>query len=360
MRPAQPPAGGDGRWLRSSSRSPRAPSASAAACSSRCARACSRSRRSPRRSRSRASRSCRCCSLTVAPWAAGRLVRSRRELIDALAERNRQLEAEREAVAALAVRRERARIARELHDIVAHHLAVMVIQAGAGRLAAPDGGARFAGIRDAGTRGAGRARPPRRAAADRGRRAAAHARQPARPGAGGRAPARLRAAARGRARRARGRGRRVPGDPGGAHQRDEARRGIGGARCASRSARGALEIDVRDDGAVAPSPLSASGLGSASRACASASRRSAGCSTPGRGRTVAGGCRRGSRWGSARPRVPPGDDGKLPSRGDDAGARRRLTAWHGTHRSSPHRRAARLLRPRRARAASSPISSSGP
>ena len=77
-------------------------------------------------------------------------MRSRRELIDALAERNRQLEAEREAVAALAVRRERARIARELHDIVAHQLAVMVIQAGAGRLAAPDDGARFAGIRDAG------------------------------------------------------------------------------------------------------------------------------------------------------------------------------------------------------------------
>ena len=88
--------------------------------------------------------------VTVAPWSAGRLVRSRRELIAALAERNRQLEAERDALAALAVHRERALIARELHDIVAHHLAVMVIQAGAGLLAAPDDGARFAGIRDAG------------------------------------------------------------------------------------------------------------------------------------------------------------------------------------------------------------------
>jgi signal transduction histidine kinase len=87
---------------------------------------------------------------TLAPWTAGRVVRSRRQLTVALAERNRRLEAEQDALAELAVRRERARIARELHDIVAHHVAVMVIQAGAGRLGAPDGAARFAGIGDAG------------------------------------------------------------------------------------------------------------------------------------------------------------------------------------------------------------------
>ena len=87
---------------------------------------------------------------TLAPWTAGRVVRSRRQLIAALAERNRQLEAEQNALAELAVCRERARIARELHDIVAHHVAVMVIQAGAGRLGAPHGAARFAGIGDAG------------------------------------------------------------------------------------------------------------------------------------------------------------------------------------------------------------------
>ena len=87
---------------------------------------------------------------TLAPWIAGRVVRSRRRLIATLAERNRQLEAEQNALGELAVHRERARIARELHDIVAHHVAVMVIQAGAGRLGAPDGAARLAGIGDAG------------------------------------------------------------------------------------------------------------------------------------------------------------------------------------------------------------------
>jgi signal transduction histidine kinase len=86
--------------------------------------------------------------VTLVPWAAGRLLRSRRELVEALAERNRALEAEREALAELAVRQERARIARELHDIVAHHLAVIVIQAGAGRLSGET--VRFQGIGAAG------------------------------------------------------------------------------------------------------------------------------------------------------------------------------------------------------------------
>jgi signal transduction histidine kinase len=62
--------------------------------------------------------------------------------------------AEEEAFVELSVRRERARIARDLHDIVSHHLAVMVIQAGAGRLAepwqAPVATERFATIRNAG------------------------------------------------------------------------------------------------------------------------------------------------------------------------------------------------------------------
>ena len=77
--------------------------------------------------------------LTIGPWAIGLVVRSRRQLTQQLAVRGRELEAERALFAAEAVRYERARIARELHDIVAHCVSVMVIQAGAGqRLTAAD------------------------------------------------------------------------------------------------------------------------------------------------------------------------------------------------------------------------------
>jgi signal transduction histidine kinase len=77
--------------------------------------------------------------LTIGPWALGLVVRSRRRLAEQLALRSRELEAERALFAAEAVRYERARIARELHDIVAHCVSVMVIQASAGqRLTATD------------------------------------------------------------------------------------------------------------------------------------------------------------------------------------------------------------------------------
>jgi signal transduction histidine kinase len=76
---------------------------------------------------------------TVGPFGLGLVMRSRRALTSQLAARGAELEAERELFAAEAVRYERARIARELHDIVAHCISVMVIQAGAGqRLAGQD------------------------------------------------------------------------------------------------------------------------------------------------------------------------------------------------------------------------------
>lgn len=50
-----------------------------------------------------------------------------------LAERTTELAAERERTAAQAVTLERVRIARELHDVVAHHVSLMGVQAGAAR-----------------------------------------------------------------------------------------------------------------------------------------------------------------------------------------------------------------------------------
>ena len=60
-------------------------------------------------------------------------VRGRQLRADALAARAALLEREHELRAHEAVAEERARIARELHDLVAHHVSVMVIQAGAER-----------------------------------------------------------------------------------------------------------------------------------------------------------------------------------------------------------------------------------
>jgi signal transduction histidine kinase len=72
---------------------------------------------------------------TVPAWFAGTAMRSRTQLSAQLAERAQELEREREAYAREAVRYERARIARDLHDIVAHNLSMIVVQAGAGRRA---------------------------------------------------------------------------------------------------------------------------------------------------------------------------------------------------------------------------------
>jgi len=67
----------------------------------------------------------------LAAWAVGRSIRSWRQRSDELEVANRRLAESRELQAHAAVAVERGRIARELHDVVAHNVSMMVVQAGA-------------------------------------------------------------------------------------------------------------------------------------------------------------------------------------------------------------------------------------
>jgi signal transduction histidine kinase len=71
--------------------------------------------------------------LFVVAWLAGFALRERAAQAEAAEERATHAEQERESAARIAVAEERARITRELHDIVAHSVSVMVLQVGAVR-----------------------------------------------------------------------------------------------------------------------------------------------------------------------------------------------------------------------------------
>jgi signal transduction histidine kinase len=71
-------------------------------------------------------------------WVAGFALRERAEQAEAAEGRAAQAERERDVAARIAVAEERVRIARELHDIVAHAVSVMVLQVGAVRHKLPD------------------------------------------------------------------------------------------------------------------------------------------------------------------------------------------------------------------------------
>ncbi|MFD2765014.1 sensor histidine kinase [Micromonospora eburnea] len=96
-------------------------------------------------------------TVTGVVWLMGLNVRTRRLYVLSLEERAATLEREREAEARAAVAEERTRIARELHDVVAHSMAVMIVQAD---------GVRFTMDRDPAT-----AREAAKVVADTGRQA---------------------------------------------------------------------------------------------------------------------------------------------------------------------------------------------
>ncbi len=80
--------------------------------------------------------------LTAGPWLAGQSLRRREAQAEELREIAAQLAREGEQRARAARAEERLRIARELHDVIAHSISVMTIQAGAARTLVDDDGAR--------------------------------------------------------------------------------------------------------------------------------------------------------------------------------------------------------------------------
>jgi signal transduction histidine kinase len=69
----------------------------------------------------------------IVPWVGGRVLRGHTELARELDEKADRAQRGRELEQAHAVAEERRRVARELHDVLAHDLSVMVVQAGAAR-----------------------------------------------------------------------------------------------------------------------------------------------------------------------------------------------------------------------------------
>jgi signal transduction histidine kinase len=92
--------------------------------------------------------------LLAAPLLMGRVMRHRSRLNRALSRRARELEAQRATRAEEAMLEERTRIAGELHDVVAHALSAMVVQAAAARRLVPRdpdrARAAFASVEDTG------------------------------------------------------------------------------------------------------------------------------------------------------------------------------------------------------------------
>ncbi len=78
------------------------------------------------------------CVVLFLVWYIGRFIRVRGDYVILLQEHAAQLEREQAAEARRAVAEERTRIARELHDVVAHRVSMMTVQAGAAKTVVAD------------------------------------------------------------------------------------------------------------------------------------------------------------------------------------------------------------------------------
>ena len=226
----------------------------------------------------------------VAAWLLGDSVGSRRAYVREIEEKARRLEREREAETQRVVAEEQSRIARELHDVVAHALSVIVVQAAAAddvfeveprRAREPIRAIELAARAALGDL--------RRVLGDhpgrRGVRAAAGAgaaRQPRRAGARDRSRGRARVRGCGAAAAGGGRSFRLSDRAGGADEHAQARGR--GARDRARPLR--RRARRWRSGTTAPAAATRTAA-AASSACASASPCSAAASTPARARAAA-------------------------------------------------------------------------
>ncbi|MDX8033326.1 histidine kinase [Lentzea sp. BCCO 10_0856] len=79
--------------------------------------------------------------IAVLPWLVGRYTTARRAYLAELEKRSAMEKADAQAAVAKAVTEERSAIARDLHDVIVHHVSAIGLHAGAARLGLPNGNA---------------------------------------------------------------------------------------------------------------------------------------------------------------------------------------------------------------------------
>jgi signal transduction histidine kinase len=82
--------------------------------------------------------------IAVLPWLVGRYTTARRAYLAELEKRSAMEQADAQAAVTKAITEERSAIARDLHDVIVHHVSAIGMHAGAARLSLPSGDTRLA------------------------------------------------------------------------------------------------------------------------------------------------------------------------------------------------------------------------